>query len=264
MQLQPAISRTSAQSWEPAPQTFELPPGDLHIWRAGLFQQRARVAELWPLLSEEEQVRTSRFQFPEDSDRYILTHGMLRDILLRYRPLLPTPLCISHGPKGQPYLRQPSGGPCLRFSLSHSRSLAVFAITLDHKIGIDVEPASGPADWQAIANRFFSALECQYLFALPETEREHAFLSLWTRKEAYVKARGEGLSLPLDSFSILASPNGTLHVDDSHNSAVHLPWSFLSLTPDEHHLGALAIQGHPSRVLFWDCNLADSHTSRTL
>jgi 4'-phosphopantetheinyl transferase len=264
MQLQPAISRTSAQSWEPAPQTLELPPGEVHIWRAKLSSQRAVVEEFWPLLSAEEQTRASRFQFPEDSDRYILAHGILRDILLRYRPLVPTPLCFSLGPKGQPYLRQPSGGLPLRFNLSHSRSLVVLAITLEHKIGIDVEPTFSTADWRAIANRFFSAMECQYLFALPETDRASAFLSLWTQKEAYAKARGEGLSIPLDSFSILASHDGTLRVDDSYDSAARLNWSFLGLTPDEHHLGALALKGHPARVLFWDCSLAHSHTSRCL
>jgi 4'-phosphopantetheinyl transferase len=264
MELQAAIRQTSAQSWELAPRTLELRPGEVHIWRGSLSQQRDGVAELWPHLSEEEQTRASRFHFPEDSDRYILTHGMLRDILLRYRPLVPTPLCISLGPKGQPYLPQPSDGSGLRFSLSHSSSLALFAITLDRKIGIDVEPSSNAADWQAIANRFFSALECQYLFSLPLAEQGQAFLSLWTRKEAYVKARGEGLSLPLDSFSILASRDGTLQVNDNNDPATGPTWSFLSLTPDEHHLGALAIDGRPARVLFWDCNPAHSSTRRHL
>jgi 4'-phosphopantetheinyl transferase len=264
MPLQSAFSQTSQQSWELAPQSLELPLGEVHIWRGRLFQQRAQVAELWPLLSEEEQLRAAKFHFPEDSDRYILTHGMLRDILLRYQSLVPAPLCISLGPKGQPYLLQPSDSPRLRFSLSHSQSLALFALNLDCKVGIDVEPTSSPADWQAIANRFFSGPECQYLFELPEVERELAFRFLWTRKEAYVKARGEGFSLPLDSFSILESPDGTLHVDDGADSAAGLRWSFLDLIPDEHHLGSIAIEGCASRVLFWECNLASSNAQHPL
>jgi len=260
MALQATIKQTNAPTWEPAPRILELSPGKVHLWRGRLSLKKDEVAELWPRLSEEEQTRASRFHFPEDSGRYILTRGMLRDILLRYQAQLATPICISVQPTGQPYLLQSQDGPGLRFNLSHSRSLALFAITLDRKVGIDVEPVSNGADWQTVANRFFSALECQFLLALPATEREQGFLSLWTRKEAYLKAKGEGLSIPLDSFSILASPDGTLQVDDSADPSARRTWSFLSLTPDEQHLGAVAMEGHPSQVLFWDCNLAHAVT----
>jgi 4'-phosphopantetheinyl transferase len=258
MALQATIKQTKAPTWEPAPRILELSPGEVHLWRGRLSLKKDEVAELWPRLSEKEQTRASRFHFPEDSDRYILTRGMLRDILLRYQTLVATPLCISVRPTGQPYLLHSPDGPGLRFNLSHSRSLVLFAITLDRKVGIDVEPVSNGTDWQTIASRFFSALECQYLLALPTPEREQAFLSLWTRKEAYVKAKGEGLSIPLDSFSILASLDGTLQVDDSAEPSARRTWSFLSVTPDEHHFGTVAMEGNPSHVLFWDYNLMRS------
>lgn len=253
MDLQTAIGQADAQTWELAPQSLELRPGEVHIWRGSLIQHRSEVKELWSLLSTEEQMCASRFHFPEDSDRYILTHGMLRQILLRYQTLVPAPHCISRGPKGQPYLHQRSEGPGLRFSLSHSKLLGLFAITLGRRVGIDLEPKSNAADWQAMANRFFPALESQYLFALPQAQRGHAFLSRWTQKEAYVKARGEGLSIPLDSFRILASRGGTVRVEDSHDSTAGMTWSLLEITPDEHHFGALAMEGDPAQVLFWDC-----------
>jgi len=252
MYLQTEMIRAVARTWEPPPSTLELQREEVHVWRGNLSQESHRVAELWPSLCEEEKTRASRFQYPEDADRYILAHGMLRNILLRYRAFVSVPICISLGPKGKPYLPSSSNGPALSFNLSHSPSLFLLAITLDWKLGIDVEPISRPTDWQAIASRYFSAEELQYLFALPAPQREQAFFSLWACKEAYVKAKGEGLSVPLNSFSILQSQDGTLRLVDRKDPGTALNWSFLSLLPDDRHVGALAVEGRASAVSFWE------------
>jgi 4'-phosphopantetheinyl transferase len=179
---------------------------------------------------------------------------MLRDILLRYPVVVKGPPTIVAGPKGQPLLSQAPDCPKVRLSLSHSRSFALFAIALDQCVGVDVEHLSGIADWEAIAKRYFSTHECQMLFALSEQKRSREFLSLWTLKEAYVKALGEGFSKPFDSFTILPSPNGVLRVDDQADATAASTWSFLELATDEQYLGALAIEEDNPSVLFWNWN----------
>lgn len=254
MQLQRTMSAIAAHSWDNAPETLGLPLGEVHIWRAHLPQQNDGMPELRSLLSEEESRRATQFRFPEDSHRYVFAHGVLRDILLRYRTIVNTPLTILPGSKGRPEIFQESSASRLKFNLSHSHSLVLVAVALNWQIGVDIEHLSQGADWQTIAKHCFSASECRELFAAPEPERIKIFLTQWTRKEAYVKARGEGLSMPLASFSILPSPDGTLKVDDSSEPTATSAWSFHDLLPDDDYVGALAVDGFAQRLQNWDWN----------
>jgi 4'-phosphopantetheinyl transferase len=252
MFIETEMNPAGAKSWESPPLTLKLQPGEVHIWRGSLAQPCVKTKELLPLLSEEEKDRAGRFRFSEDAERYIRAHGMMRDTFFRYRGLGAPPLRFCAGPHGKPCLSPASSGPALRFNLSHSDSLALIAITLDCDIGVDVEPHSRSADWEALASRYFSTQELEYLFNLPVGKRELAFLRLWTQKEAYVKGRGDGLSRSLHSFSFLTTEDGTLRVEDSIDLGATANWWFLSLTPDEQHVGTLAMEGRPANVLFWN------------
>jgi 4'-phosphopantetheinyl transferase len=223
--LQSTLRTTAADGWDDAPETIELTPGEVHLWRAHLPQQISVTPALWSLLSEEERTRASQFHFPDDSHRYVFSHGVVREILLRYHSLVKPPLDFVVASKGQPQLLQAPGESKLKFNLSHSRSLLLFAVTLDRQIGIDVEHVSLGVDWQSVAKRYFSFPEWRSLFAVPESGRVKSFLTRWTRKEAYVKARGEGLSMSLAAFSILPSPDGTLKVLDASDPAAASAWS---------------------------------------
>jgi 4'-phosphopantetheinyl transferase len=251
MQPQIPIIPTVTPSWQPSPQTLELLPGEVHVWRARLNQEQIEISEFCPLLTEEEQLRASQFRSPDDSKRFVLSRVMLRDVLLRYPAIAkdhPPVLCT--GPKGKPHLQRVPGGLNLEFNLSHSHSLLMLAITRDRRIGIDVEHLSRIPGYETIAARYFSPSEYRALLSVPQEERNNAFLSIWTRKEAYIKARGDGLSISLDSFTVLPSADGTLHLNDSRTAAV--TWSFTDLQLDAHYLGALAVEECCSRFLFWN------------
>jgi 4'-phosphopantetheinyl transferase len=255
MHPQSKMSQSTTPPWEFAPRTLELAPGEVHLWRGSLSRQTAELPELWHLLSEDERLRASLFHFPDDSDRYVLAHGMLRDILLRYQSVVKPPLQIVVGPKGQPQLSLPPGSPRLMFSLSHSHSLAIFALVLNQRIGVDIEPEAQPFDLSAIAEHYFSAAERDVLHSKVEHARDRAFLALWTLKEAYAKALGEGLSKPPTSFSMLQSEDGSFRVHDSDAPDGGSTWSFSSVDTGEPFFGSLAVEGPISRILHWDWNL---------
>ena len=253
MQLRPSIPSEQAlhagHFWQHAPSTVELFPGEVHIWRPRFSMEEFKTADFWPLLSDDEKYRASRFHFPEDSGAYVLSHAMLRDVLLRYRAHIRRPLLIAKTPDGKLNVRQ---SPRVHFSLSHSRSLALVGLTLDCELGVDVEPISVPPEWRSLATSFFSDTDQHTLFALPEPDQGRAFLTLWTRREAYLKARGEGLSTPLNAISLCESTDGTFHLTDSRDPHLVSNWFVHTFNPDDQHLGALAVTRDLVKVLFWN------------
>lgn len=177
-----------------------LPADEIHIWRTELDVPTAALIALRGLLCEEERERAARFRFDRDRDRYVAGRGLLRMLLACYLDLAPEALRFYYGAYEKPYL----AGVGLQFNLSHSGALAFLAVSATTEVGIDVELVTEENDLsrERIAERFFSPNEVAALRALPAAQQSHAFLRCWTRKEAFIKARGDGLSLPLDSFDV--------------------------------------------------------------
>jgi 4'-phosphopantetheinyl transferase len=178
-----------------------LPADELHIWRASLDQAAPVVSSLARLLSPEERERAARFLRDRLRDRYVVARGLLRTLLGRYVAAPPEHLEFSYGEHGKPYLT--GEGP--RFNLSHSGPVALFAFSSSAEVGVDVELVERSVTLD-IAERFFSPSEVQSLRAVPGPLQPHAFLACWTRKEAFIKARGDGLTLPLNSFDVTLAP----------------------------------------------------------
>jgi len=151
----------------------------------------AVTAQFGGLLTLDEQERAARFRFPHLQSSFILARGALRILAGRYLNTGPAGIRFQYGPKGKPGLAEPER---LRFNVSHSGTLALFAFTLDTEIGVDVEEIRPMPDMEQIAANFFSAQEAGEMMALPAERREPVFFQCWTRKEAYLKALGEGLS----------------------------------------------------------------------
>jgi len=207
-------------------------------------------------LSPDEQLRASRFHFQRDRDRFIAARGILRVILGRYVAAPPDQLTISYGPRGKPFLAGREGGS-LRFNLSHSHGLALYALVLDRNVGIDVEALRTLRDAEQIAERFFSPLERAEFRSLPQDQKQHGFFFCWTQKEAFIKAVGDGLSLALDRFDVSISPHEAarlLRIDGDPERASH--WVMQSLNPAPGFLGALACDGSHQLVL-WEWNWLD-------
>lgn len=171
---------------------------ETHVWHADLDADTGLSGRLKGFLSQDEQARGARFHFQKDRERFIIARGILRVLLGRYLQTDPTLLQLQTDEKGKPHLASPETKSGLCFNLSHSGSKAVFAICWNRPIGIDVEQMRSVPDAMNIVEAYFSASEKTRFRNLPPQERDRAFLVLWTQKEAYLKAIGEGLGHPLD------------------------------------------------------------------
>jgi 4'-phosphopantetheinyl transferase len=197
------------------------------------------------MLDGPERERAKRFRFRRDRDFFVARRGALRQLLGGLLEVPGERLRFSVGPRGKPLL---PGAP-LSFNLSRSGAFALFAVAGGSEVGVDLERIRAIPDRDRIAERFFSPRELEALGALPPHQRDEAFFLCWTRKEAYVKARGEGLSLPLDSFSVSLSagdPDALLE-GAPENSA----WSLIDLSPGTSWAGAVAVRGRDWQLLRW-------------
>ena len=236
---------------------FSCHTADVHIWQVALEQHDAVIAQLQTLLSADEVQRAARFHFSADQRRYIVGRGVLRMLLGRYLASDPQTLRFDYNAYGKPQLASPIDEASLQFNLSHSGAMALYAFARHCQLGIDLEQIRPDIEWATLTSQVFSRQEQQAFAALPLEERVAAFFRGWTRKEAFIKAHGKGLSLPLDQFDITltsAEPARLLatHYDpqDVHN------WSLCSVTCPVGYAAALATSGQPRPLVYGLCDLA--------
>ena len=238
--------------WSLPPDKQTLDPDEVHVWRAPLELTAEQLAQCWLTLAPDEQQRAGRFHFERDHHRFTAAHGVLRALLGRYLRLSPQELKFSTGPWGKPALRSESRPMPLHFNLSHSHQLALYAFTLNRETGVDVEFIRPDFASPGMARSFFSPREVAQLGSLPEAEQMQAFFNCWTRKEAYIKARGEGLSLPLDQFDVSLLPGEPARLlrmlSDERET---LRWRMAALQPGPDYAGAVAVEGQDWRLSCW-------------
>ena len=204
--------QTTPAAWLPAPADLRLLPGEVHIWRLELDLPAARQAALSALLSLDEQRRCAAFRTTQLQQRFSAAHGWLRLLLSRYLACDPAALAFTANPWGKPSLAAPAPGKGgdgegrICFNLTHSASLALLAVARDARLGIDLEVPRPGVETEALWQRYFSSAEQAALVQLPLGLHERAFYAVWTRKEAYMKAVGKGLAIPLDSFTVSVHP----------------------------------------------------------
>lgn len=238
--------------WITPPLNLKLPASEVHVWRAGLDRSAACEEILFATLTRDEQERADRFYFKHDRHHFINARGILRNILGRYLDVRPCALRFEYTKYGKPSLAKESGGPVLRFNLSHSKGVALFAVATGRDLGIDVEWIRADVADEQIAERFFSAQEVSALRRLDVNAQAEAFFNCWTRKEAYIKARGEGLSMPLDKFAVSLKPGDAaalLYADGGDKETSR--WKFLELLPGPGFAGAVAVEGHDWQIRCW-------------
>lgn len=235
------------------PEPCLLRGNEIHVWRAWLDLPAPRIQRLQQTLAVEEQARTSQFRFATDRSRFIAARGILRAILGRYLHRHPHTLRFAYNEYGKPVLLEEAGENSITFNVTHAQHLALYAFTLQHEIGIDVEQITTQTrDYEGMARRFFSAAEVQELCAVPAELRQEAFLNGWTRKEAYIKARSLGLSLDLRLFDVALTPGkpaALLATREEGQEA--LCWSLYDLDPGPGYIAALAVEGHPTAIACW-------------
>ena len=238
--------------WTDPPQNVMLKEKEVQVWKADLQTSLTQRAEFWNLLSEEEKERADRFKFREHRNYFIAARGVLRTLLSKYLSLDPKDLAFSYGEQGKPGLRQ---FPQLQFNVSHSKNFAIFAFAKNEPIGVDLEYIDPSIDFAVIAPRFFTKNEATTLLDLPTNRRPAVFFNCWTRKEAFIKAKGGGLSIPLNQFemTLLENEPAKLLSIDWEPEAVKL-WSVFSFIPEKDMVGALAIKAPIEVVSYFDFN----------
>ena len=182
------------------PAVPNIPAGVARVWHWPLDVSALEVADLKKVLSPDEMERAERYRFDQHRNEFILTRAVLRMVLASYTAQSPESLSFDYSAQGKPALK--NGPPDLRFNLSHTEGLAVLALVREREIGVDAEKICAQPDAQKLAKRFFSAREQLFLGKLSGDELQRAFFRCWTRKEAYIKAKGEGLSIPLHAFDV--------------------------------------------------------------
>ena len=196
--------------WRDLPVDIRLVPGEVHLWKFTQNRPEEDLGEFFGWLSTGEQHRAQAYRFPVDRQHFITRHGLLRLILGCYTGLHPSKLKFTLSPFGKPFLTSKSGASSnssrLQFNLSSSSNLAVLAVCLDYQLGVNVEIMQDGPNYDELVNRFFSHAEKEQWRFITPLDKKLVFYQTWTRKEAYLKAFGRGLSIPLDSFDVLLSP----------------------------------------------------------
>lgn len=222
---------------------LELSADVVNLWRTWLDLPADDCARFFQTLSNDERERAEHFHFPSDRIRFVVGRGFLRALLARYVDIPPGDLCFRYGRFGKPVLAaaEPQG---IQFNVSHSHGLAVYAVTRQRAVGIDVEYIRHIPDMEQVAERFFAASEVVALRSVAREKLAEAFFNCWTRKEAMVKACGDGLTMPLDSFTVSLAPGEPARLLSSGSNGLAAScWQLEKLNLAPGYVGALAVEG---------------------
>jgi 4'-phosphopantetheinyl transferase len=224
--------------WQ-SPQAFPtLKTNQIHVWRATLGRSKKELAELSGMLNPQEKERADKFIAKNAKNNFIVARGILRNLLANYLSTEPQKLSFQQNQYGKIRIEASE----LQFNISHSCDLALFAFTLKHPIGVDIEFIRDDFDFIPIAQRFFSAKENLDLLALPTDQQLQAFFNCWSRKEAFIKAVGTGVFCALNEFSVEVSDKkeGRLQIQFTSAEFNSKDWSLEALDPMEGYAGAFA------------------------
>lgn len=244
---------TSTHWASPSSDIFRsLSPGVVHVWRVHLEDSPGQAARYRADLSADEHTRAERCRAPHPQYQFVSTRGILRRLLSQYVGVPAANLRFESNLQGKPTLADPSSLPVL-FNVSHTRGMALLAVTVEHAVGIDVETIDRTISAQDIAVRYFSPQESAYLAALSPENRTQEFLAHWTCKEAYLKMLGVGLSGGLAKCEITLDPDGLkANVLPSNEPNRENDCSLLRINAGQAHIGALAVEGPSAKVSFLD------------
>jgi len=241
----------NAPPWEAPPVKVIASRDEIHVWRIALQEELA--PRLRSILSPDECARADRFHFPRDRNRFTVARGSLRTILGRYLKHNPEQLSFSYSQFGKPALVDHPDAHELSFNLSHANELALLAVTRARAIGVDIEFIRPEFASAEIAERFFSSHEVAELRALPAATQREAFFNCWTRKEAYIKAIGEGLSMPLNQFHVSLAPGSAAALLGNLRDAAEVTrWSLAELVPGPEYVAAVAVEGVGWGLRCWE------------
>jgi 4'-phosphopantetheinyl transferase len=237
-------SETAAPSFGPPPSDLRLMSDEVHIWLGMLDRHEAATNAHLQTLAGDEIARAGRFHFDHDRKRFITRRGALRTIMGQYLGMDKRDVMFEYGKHGKPAVAGACNRENIRFSIAHSAGVALMAFARSHDIGIDIERIRPVPEMDGVVERFFSAGEKAHIRGLPLHERREAFFRVWTRKEAFVKATGEGLSRSFETFDTMRAPGSQAAGRTIDEDLMEiLDRSLLPPEPARAYAGALAVDG---------------------
>jgi len=238
--------------WKSAP---EVPPPlqkkEVHVWSSGLMPSKSALLGYWEILSEVEKDRSELFRFAKDRIAYVTAKGVLRKLLGHYLDVIPSTIQFEHNSFGKPFLAE--APHALQFNISHSGGIGLFGFAPDAEIGVDIEQVKSEIQVQKTAARFFSKNEADTILSLAKEDQVNAFFKCWTRKEAFIKGHGQGMSLPLDEFEVSVLDETLVElrrVAWDENEAKE--WRLTSFDVAEGFVGAMACRTPVERVRYFE------------
>jgi 4'-phosphopantetheinyl transferase len=236
---------------------FRLSQGEVHVWCASLSQPAQDVAQLYGLLSSDEKARAGRYFFAHLQRSFVVSRGALRFLLAGYTDIPPEDLTFTYPRAGKPELSE-KHDPKVFFNLSHSNELVLYAFSHTRNIGIDIEYVRTVNDLELIAERNFSMHEKVELKTLSPDTVLDGFFNCWTRKEAYIKAIGDGISFPLHEFDVSLKPGQPARLLSIRGSAQEATrWSMVELHMAADYAAALVVEGNSPKVIHHEWNGLD-------
>jgi len=232
---------------------------EVHIWRVKTNQSNTRALE--PCLSEAERAHSRRFRFLEDRHEFIVARGFRRYLLSRYLRLPPSVLQFHHGPYGKPELAHELNKGRITFNISHSCGVILAAISVDREVGIDIEFLDSRVEFREFASLVFSSAEITRLSQLRMDEQQRSYFQHWTRKEAFVKASGEGISDRIRLLDIVPSDGSLVPVMSGISAAGH--WTIKDLDVGGPFAASVVIAGRDHRFRFWDWSFYPNHSDQS-
>ncbi len=239
--------------WHRPPSQLTLGSEDVHVWRIPLDPSDTVVSELASILDVDERARAARFHAVIHRTRFVVGRALLRRVLGQYLGLRPEEVAFVYGEHGKPALRGEATIGGLRFNLAHSKDLALLAVVCGREVGVDLEALRALEDAERIVARFFSTREQADFFRVAPELRQLTFFRGWVRKEAYIKAIGKGLALPLGDFDVTLAPGDPprlLRVQDQPDEPNR--WALAELSPGVGFVGAIAVEGTGWRLRGFD------------
>ena len=239
------------QLWRKGPLCPAFWQNEVHVWKVDLSVPWSELHDKAMAATDRQQAM--RFRFALDRHRFSVARASLRMILSRYLNRNPATIDFERGAHGKPHLADSDDNRGLRFNVSHSNQLALIAVARDREVGIDIEFRKDDFGTYEVADRFFSAAEINQLKSVSDELRVEAFFNCWTRKEAYIKARGEGLSMPLDEFEVSLVPGTSAELISNVREPQEVErWRFEDLYAAPGFAAALAVERGFSRLLLWE------------
>lgn len=241
--------RSDPSLWLAPPAALECRLGEVHLWRLPLKPPEETLRRLHGLLSDDELARADRYKLERVRRRFVAGRGQLRQVLARYLNARPEEIQFRYEPLGKPFLAAPWDQSALQFNLSDSHEMALCSVTSQHPLGADVERVRDVVNFDDLARRFFAESEIGLIDRLERREKLIGFFNCWTRKEAYLKAVGSGLTFPLNKLEVSVTPGEParlLTLNGSRQEAAG--WHMADLSPIPGYVAALAMQAPILRI----------------